>query len=141
MELLDLCRQPPVAASPGDPIALVVQKMHDHNVGAVVVVDEKRRVLGIVTDRDIALALGAQRASIATPVAEVMSVDVKTIWFDQGVFNATQYLLGHQLRRLPVINRQEELVGLVSVDDLIGLFARELFNVGRALEPALGQRI
>jgi CBS domain-containing protein len=141
MELLDLCHQPPVAGSPGDPLALLVQKMQDQNVGAVVIVDERRRVVGIVTDRDIALALGTQRATIATTAAEIMTTNVKTIWSDQGIFNATQFLLGHQVRRLPLINRQEELVGLLSVDDLIGLFARELFNVGRALEPALGQRI
>ncbi len=141
MELLDLCHQQPVTANPGDPLAFVVQKMRDENVGAVVVVDAQRHVVGLVTDRDVALALGMQRATTATPVSEVMTTDVKTIWFDQGIFNATQYLLGHQVRRLPIINRQEELVGLLSVDDLIGLFARELFNVGRALEPALGQHI
>ncbi|MFO0870643.1 MAG: CBS domain-containing protein [Pirellulales bacterium] len=141
MELLDLCHHEPVCGSPQEPLSAIVQRMHEQNVGAVVIVDDRRRVVGLITDRDVALALGRQRANTATPAAEVMSTEVKTIWADQGIFNATQYLLGHQVRRLPVVNRQDELVGLISVDDLLGLLARELFNVARALEPSLGQHI
>jgi CBS domain-containing protein len=138
MNLMEIVRNEPVTIDKQQPIATVTALMEDKNVGAVVVIDEEKKVVGIITDRDIALALGGGQVTTATPAAEVMTRDVHTIWQDQGIFNATQYMMGHKVRRLPVIDRQEHLVGMVTADDLIGLFARELLNVAKSLEPALG---
>lgn len=140
MELLDLARSPVATVEPQQTLGDAARRMQDDNVGAVVVVEQKK-VVGILTDRDLAIALGTNRATSSTLVRDVMTADVKTIWADQGIFNATQYLMGHQVRRLPIVNRQDELVGMLAVDDLLALFARELFNVARALEPSLGNKI
>ena len=110
--------------------------MKHNNVGAVVVTDDEV-VVGIVTDRDIAFKLALNEAKPGTPVNEIMTKDVITIWDDQGVFNATQEMLGHKIRRLPIIDRSNHLVGIVTSDDLLVLLARELFNVTKAIEPAL----
>ena len=138
MILQEITRREVCTARPADSIADVARAMRDQNVGAVVVTEDDK-VVGIVTDRDIALAVVAGDAAPQQPVSEIMTKDVKTIWEDQGVFNATQYFRGHRIRRLPVIDRQDQLVGIVSADDLFGLFSREIFNVAHALEPALGE--
>jgi CBS domain-containing protein len=115
--------------------------MAHENGGAIVVVDAERHVVGIVTDRDIALAVATQGVNPESEIDSIMTRSVVTIWEDQALFDATQYFWGHRLRRLPIIDREDRLVGMLSVDDLFGLLTRELFNAAHALEPALGERI
>jgi len=110
--------------------------MKDRNVGDVVVV-EYDEPIGILTDRDLAMAVTVDGAGPQTPVSEVMSRPVVTIREEQGVFNATQYMLGYQIRRLPVVNEDDKLVGIVTLDDMLSLLSRELANVIKSVEPAL----
>ena len=141
MNLMEIARTEPVTIAPQQPLATAVTLMDDKNVGAIVVIDDDDKILGIITDRDIALALGNGQVTTGTPVSDVMTRPVHTIWQDQGIFNATQYMMGYKVRRLPIIDRAEHLVGIVTADDLIGLFARELLNVAKSLEPALGASV
>lgn len=141
MNLGELFRSNVETATPEDTIRSVSQRMKDKNIGAVVIVgDQVRRgteVVGIVTDRDLALSLGSGKATPETPIEDVMTKKVVTIWEDEGIFNATQYFLGKQIRRLPIINHDNELVGIVTFDDILALLTRELFNVSKAVTPAL----
>jgi len=122
-----------------DTITMAMSLMQQHNVGAVVVVDRKE-VVGILTDRDVALAVVLGTATLDSTVSETMSRKVVTIWDDQGIFDATQAMQGHQVRRLPIVNRQNELVGIVALDDLVGLLTKELSNLGEAIAPALADK-
>lgn len=140
MKLSELFRSDVVTTAPADTVERAARKMKDRNVGAVVVV-EGQKVVGIVTDRDVALKLALGEAQAGTPVSEIMTRNVLTIWDDQGIFNATQYVKGHKVRRLPIIDRDEKLVGLLSTDDLFGILAREILNVAQSLEPAIGTRV
>ena len=112
MNLSEMFQSDVISVDPEATIEHVVHKMKHDNVGAVVVTDDGI-VVGIVTDRDIAITLALNEAKRGTPVNEIMTKDVITIWDDQGVFNATQYLLGHKIRRLPIIDRSNHLVGMV----------------------------
>lgn len=138
MKLGELFRTEVITAKPDDTTRSVVDAMKGHNVGAVVVV-QGRKVVGIVTDRDVALAIGLEKATPASPVRDIMTENVVTIWDDQGIFNATQYLLGHKIRRLPIINRDNELVGMLTFDDLLTLFSKEIYNISVAVSPAVGE--
>ncbi|MFM7846339.1 MAG: CBS domain-containing protein, partial [Planctomycetota bacterium] len=135
MMLSELFRSEVVTVGPQQSIRVAVEKMRDRNVGAVVVVDHDH-VVGILTDRDVATKIIAGNAAADSPVESIMTKKVITIWDDQGIFNATQYLRGHKLRRLPIIDRQERLVGMLTADDLFAMLARELLNVAESLEPA-----
>ena len=139
MNLSEMFQSEVITVDPEATIETVVHKMKDDNVGAVVVIDNDT-VVGIVTDRDIAFKLALNEAKPGTPINEVMTKDVITIWADQGVFNATQYMLGHKIRRLPIIDRSNHLVGMVTSDDLLVLLAREFLNVAKAIEPALAMK-
>ena len=140
MMLSELFRSEVVTVEPRDSIRVAVERMRDRNVGAVVVTDHGK-VVGIVTDRDIATKIIAGSVSADSPVETIMTKKVLTIWDDQGIFNATQYLRGHKLRRLPIIDRKEKLVGMLTADDLFAMLARELLNVAESLEPAIGARV
>lgn len=140
MNLRDMFQKEVVTVGPEATIGQTARKMKEEQVGAVVVVEE-HKVAGIVTDRDVALALAVEGVEIDAPVSDIMTKNVVTIWDDQGVFNATQYFVGRDFRRLPIIDRQDNLVGMVTTDDLFALLTRELFNVSKALEPALTEKM
>lgn len=110
--------------------------MKARNVGAVVIA-EYGEAVGILTDRDLAMAVAVNGVGVDTPLSEVMSKPVVTIRQSEGIFNATQYMLGHQVRRLPVVDEDDQLIGILTFDDLVALLSRELFNVAKAVEPAL----
>jgi CBS domain-containing protein len=139
MNLHEMFQSEVVTACPEDKVRDLTEKMNHENVGAVVIV-ENERVVGIVTDRDLAMKLGLGDATPDTIAKEIMTTDVVTIWDDQGLFNATQYLLGHKVRRLPIIDRREKLVGMVTSDDVLCMLVHELSNVTKAIEPVLAAK-
>lgn len=133
-------REEVVTVSPDDPLRQAAALMKERNVGAVVVT-ENGKLAGMLTDRDIALAAMLSDVSGETPVKDVMNKEVRSIWADEGVFNACQSFSGFKVRRLPVVDRDDKLVGIVSVDDLVAMLARELFNASKALEPSLSVKM
>lgn len=139
MNLGQQFRSEVVTIEPAAPLAEAVSRMASQGVGAVVAV-QGRRVAGILTDRDVALALGQGKATTQTPVQDVMTREVVTIWEDQGIYDATQYFIGRGFRRLPIVNRDNELVGIVTFDDLVSLLAHELINVTRAVDRSLARK-
>jgi CBS domain-containing protein len=121
-----------IAADPNDTIASVTLAMQKHNVGSVVVVEDQRPV-GIVTDRDLALAMGAQGNSPRSPIQGIMARIVRTIGADADILTAVAYLKHYEVRRLPIVDREGRLVGIVSMDDLLRLLSRELYHLGEAI--------
>src|SRR5262245_35601260 len=97
----DVLATKPVTAGPTETLSSVALRMRDHNVGAVVIVEGQKPV-GIVTDRDLALALGAQDVSPQDPVERVMTTPVRTIPDGAGIFAATQCMRDAGVRRLPI---------------------------------------
>jgi CBS domain-containing protein len=106
--------------------------MQEHNVGTVVIVEYQRPV-GIITDRDMALALGAQGISPQTQVQKVMTRHVLVIPEDAGIFAATNYMREREVRRLPIVDREDHLVGMVTTDDLLRCLSWELYNLTEAM--------
>jgi CBS domain-containing protein len=125
-----------VTASPSDTLAAVACRMEEHNVGAVVIADHGRPV-GIVTDRDLALALGARGATPELQAARIMATPVETIGRKEGVFAATGAMLRSKVRRLAVVDDDGLLVGIVALDDLLRLLSRELSNLAEAIAPEM----
>lgn len=139
MNLGEQFRGDVATVEPESTLADAGKVMKQRNVGDVVVVEYDEPV-GILTDRDLAMALAVDGHGPQTPVSEVMSKPVVTIRESQGIFNATQYMLGHEVRRLPVVDEDEKLVGIVTLDDMLRLLSRELANVVKSVEPALEAR-
>jgi CBS domain-containing protein len=134
MKLNDLFTRNVITAGPGEALAEIARRMQEYNVGTVVIVEELRPV-GIITDRDLALALGARGLSPQAPVREVMTRHVLAVPEDTGVLTATRFIQDRKVRRLPVVDREDRLVGLVSLDDLLRWLARELSNLAEGIGP------
>jgi CBS domain-containing protein len=91
--------------------------MAQYDTGALPVGDDDR-LLGVITDRDIAVRVVAEGKSLDTPVRDVMSTEVKYCFEDEEVEHVTRNMGDIQVRRLPVMNREKRLVGIVSLGDL-----------------------
>ena len=103
--------------SPKDSIQRAAQCMDELNVGVVPVCDGSK-LLGMVTDRDITVRGVAAGKMGDTPVTEVMSEHVRWCYEDQDIDEVMDEMRDAQIRRLPVINRDKKLVGIVSLGDL-----------------------
>ena len=103
----------------------VAQKMRDFDIG-VLPVCENGRLVGIVTDRDITIRLTAEgKDSGATKVNEIMSAKVEWCFEDEEVENIAVKMESKKIRRLPVINHDKKLVGMLSLGDLAVRGSRE----------------
>lgn len=102
---------------PEQPLQEAARLMADLDVGSLPVCDGKR-LLGMVTDRDIAVRAVASGRGADTPVREVMSGEVIYATSDQPVEDVMRDMAEAQVRRIPVVDRDKTLVGIVSLGDL-----------------------
>jgi CBS domain-containing protein len=103
--------------SPEQSICDAAKMMAECDAGALPV-GEGDRLVGVVTDRDIAIRAVAEDKGPDTPVAEVMTRQVLYCFEDESVDHVAQNMGEQQVRRLPVLNRDKRLVGIVSLGDL-----------------------
>jgi CBS domain-containing protein len=103
---------------PEDSVQHAAQCMKDLDIGAVPVCDG-RKLLGMITDRDITVrASAAGLAPDRVTVREVMTSDLHWCTEEQSTAEVLEHMGAHHIRRLPVINAQKELIGIVSLGDL-----------------------
>jgi CBS domain-containing protein len=122
-----------ITARADDSVRDVVGLMEYYNVGCVVVVFHERPV-GIVTDRDLALrALGTWKDGPPSEarISEFMTRPVQTIREDEGFDKALEVMRTWGVRRLPVVDRQGRLRGLVTLDDIFHELCRDMDAVSQ----------
>ena len=106
--------------SPDADLASAAKIMWDCDCGAVPVVNEDRRVIGMVTDRDICIAAATRAAVPSTiQVKDVMSREVASCKADDDVRNALKIMKERRIRRLPVLDSEGRLSGMLSINDLV----------------------
>jgi len=104
-------------ANPGQSIRDVAKMMAEIDAGAMPV-GENDRLVGMITDRDIAIRAVAQGKGPETPVRDVMSKEVKYCFEDEDLEHVAKNMGDIQVRRLPVVSRDKRLVGIVSLGDV-----------------------
>lgn len=139
MQVEQIMNQPAVACSVHDTLNTAAQLMWEHDSGAIPVMGNDDRVIGIVTDRDICMAAYTQgRPLQAIPVQAAMAKQVFTCRPDDSVEDAEQLMGAKQIRRLPVLNDAGQLVGMLSLGDIAREFgASRKKNVIRELVQTL----
>ena len=121
-------------AEPGEPARAAAHRMLQRKVGTLVVVNESREPIGILTDRDLVLrVLAAGKDPLETTVAEAMTDRVDSVEEDTPIERAVAVMRNGGYRRLPVVDGGGRLVGLVSLDDVLALLAEELAGIGELL--------
>jgi len=134
-----------VTATPETTATHAAQLMRQHHVGSLVVVDsasDSGKPVGIVTDRDLVLAVMAPKLdpSLFT-VGDIMSVDLVTALASTDLIDATHELRRRRVRRLIVLDDAGRVVGLVALEDLLEALAHELSDVVLALRGARDREI
>lgn len=120
--------------NPQQSIQEAAQRMCDMDVGSLPI-GENDRLVGMITDRDIAVRAVAVGKAVSTPIREVMSTDVCYCFEDEEVSAVADNMANQQLRRLPVLNREKRLVGILTIGDLAVSEdgSPHLYKVGQAL--------
>jgi CBS domain-containing protein len=133
MQLKDVMTRDVEVVQPQASVVEAAEKMKSLDVGALPVCDGKR-LMGMITDRDIAVRVVAEgRDPRGTRAQDAMTPEVIYCLEDQPVEEAADLMAQHQIRRLPILNRDKKLVGIVSLGDLAVDTADEEM-AGRALE-------
>lgn len=118
MKLADIMTRDVTVVSPNDNVQRAAQIMDELNVGALPVCDG-RRIVGMVTDRDLTVRIAAQgKSPEQARVEEAMSTNVRWCFEDEDVESVIEKMGDTQIRRLPVVDRDHNLVGIVSLGDI-----------------------
>jgi CBS domain-containing protein len=115
--------------------------MRLHHVGDVVIVEDRKEMpvpVGIITDRDLVVELIADEVDLdAVTVGDVMSYELVTARTDDSIWETLKRMRGQGVRRIPVVNDQGGLEGILALDDILELLAEELSMLAKV--PACAQ--
>ncbi len=110
-----------VTIDPNDTIADVVYLLREHSIGAVVVSDDKKRILGIISERDVVRHLAQeQEGTLRVPVEELMTENVSTCKLDADLEATMAVMTAGHFRHMPIVTGGGDLWGIVSLGDLVG---------------------
>jgi len=135
MAVGEICNREVVIAERSLSVVHAAQLMRTHHVGDLVVVearDGRKHPVGIVTDRDIVVgvvAAGVNPESLK--VGDIMGPEVATVRESEGLFEALRYMRDKGVRRMPVVDRLGELVGILTMDDMLSLLAEEMTELAK----------
>jgi len=116
------------------PVTTAVAQMNSEDVGSVIVVNDEQKPVGIVTDRKVALALEEMEDLRERTVDDLVDGEMLTGDTDMSVFDALNRLSDESIRRLPIVDEDGKLEGIVTLDDLVVLLASELNTAAEVIE-------
>ena len=129
----DVMTPNPKCVSEKDTIRDAARIMKDQDTGVVPVLDGKK-IIGLITDRDIVVRGLAEGKNLEnTHVNELMTKSVRSVREDSTIDQVLELMSNSEIRRVPVVNQNEELVGIVSIGDISTTTGKE-GKVGRAIE-------
>jgi CBS domain-containing protein len=122
VKIQDVMTRDPSTVTPETPAREAASIMRDEDVGVVPVVEGEgsRRLVGVVTDRDLAVRIVAEGRDSNTPVVEVMTASkLTTCGPDEDIDGAMNAMASEQVRRIPIVDERGSLVGIVSQADIV----------------------
>lgn len=130
MAIGEICKREVVTATRETTINEAARLMRKHHVGDVIVVKKtgkRQEPIGIVTDRDVVVEVVATGLDPAVlTVGDIMVGNLAVVREDTGVFEAIRHMCTQGVRRMPVIGKTDNLVGILTLDDLLELLALEM---------------
>jgi len=132
-----ICNRDVVMIEKTASVAEAARRMRAHHVGNLVVVEQESPdpiPIGIVTDRDLVVEVLAEGVELRTvTVGDVMSFDLATAREDNDLSDTIKRMRAKAVRRLPVVDARGVLAGIISIDDLIELFAEQLGDLAQLI--------
>lgn len=133
MPVGDLGPEEVVTAQRDDDLETVSELFAEENVGAVVITEDEEPV-GVVTDRDAALAIHGNDDVGSVPVEDAMTANPATIRADEEAIEISRAIEEYNVRRFPVVDDDGTLTGIVTLDDLVATIGEQLDNVADTVE-------
>ena len=138
MPISEICSREVIIAQHDESVLEASKLMRERNVGTVIVVKEHdgaRVPVGIVTDRDLVVEIiAAEVDPNLIRIGDVMGRELVTVKGSCGVFEGIQYMRNKGVRRLPVVDDDGSLLGIVTLDDLLVLLAEEIGALAKLIE-------
>lgn len=133
MKASEFCNRDVIVIEQGASVTEAAQLMRKHHVGSVIVVapdDTQKKPIGVLTDRDIVVEFVAQDLSPGDiAVGDAMSYELVTVDESTGLFETIRLMRDRAIRRVPVVDSDGGLVGLVASDDALELLAEQLSDL------------
>lgn len=130
MKIGDFCTREVVIIDREATILEAAKLMRRHHVGDVVVVDvcgNRNRPIGILTDRDIVVELLAEEVDFSRLcIGDVMSLDLHSVKEEDDLLDTIQFMRRRGVRRTPVVGAAGELIGIITLDDIIEVLSEQL---------------
>ena len=143
MKIGECCNREVVIAERNTEILEAAKMMKKHHVGDLVIVEKRNgltRPVGILTDRDLVVEVMAQEVPPReVTTADVMSLEIATVREEEGVWETLEKMRDAGVRRMPVVDQDESLVGLITLDDLLELLTEALDNMTRLIKGEVGK--
>ena len=143
MKIGEFCNREVVVAAKDTEIAEAAGLMKRHHVGDVVICEQmgdKNVPVGVVTDRDLVVEVLAQDVPTdEIRIADVMSFDIETVRDEEGIWETLEKMRHLGVRRMPVVDGDGALVGLVTFDDFLELFAEAMSNMSALVKAELAR--
>ena len=135
MPIGEICTREVVIVKRNETVLEAAKLMRQHHVGDVVVIEEReglRFPVGIVTDRDLVVEIMAPELDpAAITVGDIMEQELVTVKESMGLFEAVQYMRSKTIRRLPIVDENGALLGILALDDLLELLSEELLAIAK----------
>lgn len=130
MPIGEFCNREIVIADSLTSVPDAARLMRQHHVGCLVVVESLvavRRPVGVVTDRDLVIeVLAKEVVSESLTLGDLVTGEVATVGTDAGMFETLRHMRERSYRRMPVVDDEGQVVGIVTLDDYLALLAEEL---------------
>ncbi|HEY2035457.1 MAG TPA: CBS domain-containing protein [Steroidobacteraceae bacterium] len=133
-----VCKRGVITVAPSDDLIAAAHLMREKHVGYLIVSEgataRNRRVVGVLTDRDIVVAVLAQEVDAhALKVGDVMTRDPLLIEEGQSIEAVLCHMREAGVRRVPVVDRSGALTGVLSIDDVLETLAEQLINIAGSI--------
>jgi CBS domain-containing protein len=130
----DICARNVDTATRDESVQVAAERMHTRNVGTLVVVNDRDEPIGMITDRDLALrVVGAGRDPFCTLVGQAMTEHPATLGEEATLETAIAAMCAEPCRRLPLVDADGKLVGLLSLDDVLRLLVSDFTQISNLL--------
>ena len=132
----DIAAEDVATAERDTPVRTVVTTMAERDIGSVIVVEADEPV-GIITDRKVALSMEETPEVAQRAVGELISDDLVTADPSTNIFDVMRLMSDNGIRRIPVVDENDKLQGIVTLDDAVVLLSTELGNVAETIQAQI----
>lgn len=138
MRVGEICNREVVVVGEEGSVTEAAKIMREYHVGDVVIVKTrygKQVPVGILTDRDITLEIVAGNADPeAIRVGDAMTFELTTVFEDDDLMHVIEVMRSHGIRRVPVVDADEALVGILTVDDIVDLLSEVMVDLAHLVD-------